>query len=363
MVLSKTDLTSIKNLYKKLTSRRKSDIIKVESQFQRGDEETGVWSTSAKQNYIDSLFKEYPTSIITFVKQEDTEDPWLVLDGGNRIRALRDFMDDKYVRVQDDLVHEIYTNHSEEDKATFRNINIPCQWITIESSDPPDTICEMFTRLNMTGVKLSEGELIKAHGWKCDIWEIELAKSIIHWGWQSSGVDFSDINIQELKEIWKNVIGDIKETRRCDGLATMVGFIVSAKTKKMITFDKRYKILKNEFDAPGTTPGTEQLNTIYSKIKTYLDIIGTVYSKKLFGDIKNGFISKKRSAPIWKYVCESDDEAIIPLDMITKFYKIALENDIVANQYETILNKGGNGEATKTRLESIHNFVHETMNY
>ena len=35
--------------------------------FQRGDEETGVWSKKDKQYFIDSLIQSFPTGIITFI--------------------------------------------------------------------------------------------------------------------------------------------------------------------------------------------------------------------------------------------------------------------------------------------------------
>ena len=43
----------------------------------------------------------------------------------------------------------------------------------------------MFIRLNTSAKTLSQGELIKAYGWKSNIFEIELAKLIIKDSWGS----------------------------------------------------------------------------------------------------------------------------------------------------------------------------------
>ena len=86
MVRIKTDCESIINLFER-NKDDSSDGIQISSHFQRGDEETGVWDAKRKENYIDSLKKHYPTGILTFVKDKTRGEPWLVLDGGNRLHC------------------------------------------------------------------------------------------------------------------------------------------------------------------------------------------------------------------------------------------------------------------------------------
>ena len=97
------------------------------------------------------------------------------MDGGNRIRALRDYKEDKFV----DLNGNKYTQLSERERAEFDTILIPCQEITIERHDPDVTISDMFIRLNTKTNPLRHGELFKAHGHRGDIWQIEMAKKFI----------------------------------------------------------------------------------------------------------------------------------------------------------------------------------------
>lgn len=52
----------------------------------------GIWTTLKKQAYIESLMRQSPTGILAFVKDHGIA--WKVLDGGNRIRAVRDFVND-----------------------------------------------------------------------------------------------------------------------------------------------------------------------------------------------------------------------------------------------------------------------------
>ena len=78
-----------------------------------------------------------------FVKDNKTissyTEPWKVLDGGNRTRAIRDYIDDKYADRNGTKYSSLY-------RAEFNTILIPCQEITIERSDPDNTITEMFIR-------------------------------------------------------------------------------------------------------------------------------------------------------------------------------------------------------------------------
>ena len=74
------------------------ELIQICGEFQRGDEDTGVWPTPMKRAYIDSLLKGYPTGVTMIVKPPGASHTtkWMILDGANRARALRDFMNDKF---------------------------------------------------------------------------------------------------------------------------------------------------------------------------------------------------------------------------------------------------------------------------
>lgn len=74
MVRSDTRSLTILDLFLKVTDHivyGASESIEITSDFQRGDEEQGVWSNNNKQRYITSLRNRYPTGILIFVKDHE----------------------------------------------------------------------------------------------------------------------------------------------------------------------------------------------------------------------------------------------------------------------------------------------------
>ena len=71
-----------------------ADSIVIASEFQRGDEETGIWNVKQQRNLVDSVQQNFPIGNITLVKDHESamayNEPWMVLDGGTRARSLRD---------------------------------------------------------------------------------------------------------------------------------------------------------------------------------------------------------------------------------------------------------------------------------
>ena len=63
-----------------------------ECDFQRGGED-GVWTKKQRQQFILSLYLCFPFGTITLL---DHQGEWLVLDGGNRCRAIKSFMNDEF---------------------------------------------------------------------------------------------------------------------------------------------------------------------------------------------------------------------------------------------------------------------------
>ena len=255
MVRSDTHTTKISDLYIKNTDHNAygaSDSIEIASEFQRGEEENGVWTSENKQNYIKSLRGHYPTGILTFVKDHESatsyQDPWKVLDGGNRLRTIRDFINNKFHITKDDETSYKYSDLSPQEAADFNTIMIPCQFITIERNDPDYTIAEMFCCLNTSAKPLSHGELYKAHGWKQNIWEIEMAKKLVGGEWESK---MNDDRLNILRASWCTNIGELNETTRCSNIAMMIGYIISAKTGDFKCFDANYKINKSKLTPAG----------------------------------------------------------------------------------------------------------------
>ena len=335
------------------------DRIIIESDFQRGDEETGVWSLKQQQKYIDSQQRFYPSGILTFVKDRigatSYNEPWLILDGANRFRALRDYLLDKYA----DENETRFSDLTPEAQANFKTIQIPCQWITIQRDDSPGIIADMFCRLNTSAKPLSQGELFKAHGHRGDIWELELAKKIIGDTW-SSNFNLLDQEINALCGKWREVFGCVNETKRCDNLAMMVGYLLSAKEGSFEYFDKRYDRLKDKLSEPNQVPSLDDVDKICTKINIFLDIMKEIYHVDIFGKPTKGIPSQSKIAPVWKKICDNTMDDVFKSKMI-RFYNRLNNNINLLIKYKGILTDGGNGETTTGKLERVFELIEETI--
>ena len=119
----------------------------------------------------------------------------------------------------------------------------------------------MFTRLNTQTQKLSDGELFKAYGHRGDIWEIEMAKKIIGNIWTSTFNDNYKFNgivdLNYIHELWGETFADLREDRRCNNLAMILGYIISAKTTNFSLFSKLYPNLAPQLSKAGESPSEE----------------------------------------------------------------------------------------------------------
>lgn len=365
MVRTNVKTETINSIYQRNTNNDWDNTgqgISIESSFQRGDEENGIWSIEFKRCYIDTLQRGYPPGIMIFVKDNKSttsySDPWKVLDGGNRTRAVRDFIDDKY----EDLNKMKYSNLSEKERAEFNTILIPCQEVTIERSDPDDTIARMFIRLNTKINPLRQGELIKSHGHRGDIWEIEMAKKIIGDTWTSTFEDDikinTIINIKYIQSLWYSAFGELKETNRCDSLAMITGFIISAKMCDFTLFDKRYDKLSCNLSSCGDSPTYDDYFEIYNKLSLLVNIVNKITDKSIFGKICKGVPPQTKIAPLWKIICGGKFNTIEQNKFI-RFYNYANDNIVLKNQYLNLF-KDTNSETSNLKIQRIVDFI---LNY
>ena len=354
---------SIDDLHSKLESEDNDfyagDKIVINPTFQRGDEETGVWSKKDKQYFIESLVKSYPTGILTFVKDRTNaayyQNPWSCLDGGNRLRAIRDFVNEKFPDLDGKNFSELELN----EQARFKAKNIPCQWMTVEATDASNTIAQMFTRLNTTAKPLSPGELIKAHGWKGDVDIIEFAKSWIGHPWNSEYTT-EHMDIDYLSDEWQTVFCResqtcLEESRRCDSLAMLCGYIISAIKSEFWLFDKRYDRLENHLNEPLTESNIQVLN---EKLILFLDIMKEAYSREVFGSPVKGIPSRSKVAVVWKLICEGNMTAPLASNF-KRFYSYVTNDYNLLFGYNAILNEGTNGETTGTKMSKLIEFIND----
>jgi hypothetical protein len=368
MVQLTTSQISLIDIYKRIKNPE-GDVdfgeeIAISSDFQRGDEETGVWSLEAKREYINSLEKNYPTGLISIVKPHVSTHgsiSYKVIDGGNRTRTIRDFFSNKF--TIDGLFFGPYNEDDEFEGETIgvsrrANLKAKCiafQTIRLERNDPPTTISVMFTRLNTRSVPLSHGELIKAHGWQKDKPIIEMAKFFIGNGWTTS---YIDNHVNYLRNEWINTFCEgkpksLKETKRCDSMAMMCGYIVSAITGDFNTFDKRYNKISTHLDIL-ITPENFQLVT--TKLACFIGIMKEIYIRDIFGSITKGLPSRKFIAPVWYKICDGTMDNRFK-GKIKVFFKTMVEDVELKARYVAIRDGGSNGETTIGKMGKIIDLI------
>lgn len=349
----------LEDIYLKITDHTQygiSESFEIASAFQRGSEADGVWKLENKKNYINSLKSHYPTGIITLVKEHTSAGPWKVLDGGNRLRTIRDFMLGMFgIDLDGEGAMNWFDNFSERDKADFNTLLIPCQFLTIEQNDPDHTIADMYCSLNTSAEALKAGELYKAHGWKSDNWAIEVSKKMIGDSWDSV---LSDPRIDTLRGRWISTFGDLSEAKRCESLAMMIGYIASAATSKLVNFDSKYTVNKKILSTLAREPSEDKKNAIFNKLSYFINIMSQiVLSKDMFGRTSRGIPTKSKVAPIWQPICENKMTDELGDSMI-RFYNVhANNNPEVCAEYTYLLTKGGDNHATFAKINAVHEYI------
>tara|TARA_B110000008_G_scaffold153628_1_gene154745 strand:- start:164 stop:1273 length:1110 start_codon:yes stop_codon:yes gene_type:complete len=337
-----------------------SDSIVIESPFQRGDEATGIWCEAKQCKLVDSVQQHFPIGNITLVKNHDSamsyNEPWQVLDGGNRARSLRDYT----VGTITDNNGRKYLELDAREQARFDNIHIQITWITIERNDPPTIISDMFNRLNTTSSQLSHGELVKARGWKGNIPEIEMAKKLIGCGWMT---DCSCQSVAGLRKKWVVAFGELGETKRCDNLAMICGFIISAKEGNFAYFEKKYSVISPMFTNP-LCPTEKHAMTqkkqdnVVKKLTTFVDLMKEI-PLTFIGKCTKGIPAKFKVAPFWKRICEDKMTPQYQTKMILFYKKILIDADL-RNRYISLSHADGNKfEVSTSKLDNVLEMIDE----
>ena len=373
MVVMSLTTYSINDIYRFIVNPdgdvEDSDRIEIASEFQRGGDENGVWSRSGGQLYINSVEKNFPTGMLSTVKTSASHARSLklslaysILDGGNRTRAIRDFRANKWP-LEDGTFHHPEDGKTkfmdEARRAKFNSIQLPVQAIKLQSTDPRGTIAEMFTRLNTTATKLSQGELIRAYGWLQDKQIIEMAKLFVGDTWTTN---YNNVDVVILADRWNAVFGGVvgkprklKEGKRSDSLAMMCAFFVSAHTGNPSLFDKNYEKLSPHLD---TELSEDNVDGIIGKVNKFLDIMEVVYSPVVFTTITHGIPSKKSINVIWAKVCEGK---LTPQfeGKLKEFYKALAENNDLFREYQDIQNSGGDGHSTARKISDVLSMINK----
>lgn len=359
MVKTESRQIPLEILCKNLTNPDSVDAITLAPEYQRGNEESGVWNKNQKTLFIDSLIKSFPFGNLTFIRTEGDR-TMQALDGANRCRAMRDYLQNKFPNNEKKYYKKLNRDEpntfqylDSETRAKLTNKLINCEIVTIEENDPPNTIGNMFIRLNNTGTKLSQGELINAVDYKNNIKLINLAKSIID-GWSNTSEIGNNLNTK-----WNNVFGKkLSRTTRATTLALTVGFACAFSSKQFKLFDNRYAKIESELFKEITD---DTINNTIELFNEFLDICQEIHRdniEKLFGKISsNGMPNRRDIAPVVYCMLEDDYNK----DNLVKIFKIICQDNVKLNEYVSQVTKGSNSETSKTKMQEIKQYMYSLI--
>lgn len=347
--------------------------IKVCAAFQRGDDETGVWNIKMQRKLVESILMGFPIGSIMLVKSWGAANSTkhFILDGGNRSRAMRDFMsgDFSIPYVEDDgsKTFKTFKELPVEIQAKFKNTNLHLQQIRVLREDPPDTVARMFTNTNTLILALKDGELIKAHGWLGNIPIIELAKRLVGEPWKYEVLDDDEYHIiDEVRENWHQTFpgggsdGKKRETKRCDNIAMMCGFILSSKTSNLSLFTKKFDKIKN-YLTPDNTFSDEEKEKLLSNLSKFIATINSINNSNDMFKTVCGMPKKLPIFTIWGAIITDRMTPDFTLKVIN-FYNAIQEDEELMDVYVTTLSGGGDGHSTRSKLENVINLINSTMN-
>jgi hypothetical protein len=330
--------------------------ITIADDFQRGDEEKGVWSIKFKRAFIDSFSKDFPFGLIILVKKAGNQlAPWSILDGANKTRCLRDFRNN----VFKDKDGKYFDDWELRQQEAFKAKTFTVQEVKVMRDDPPGLIAEMFERLNTRQVPLSAGELTNAIGWQKDIWPIEIARTMLHWDATSWEVPMfvGDLDWGSLQSRWEDVFGELSIDKRLNNLSYWTGIIISSMESDIKYFKKDYNLQKKLLldEKISTVEVRVQKQTkVFNDINTLLDIITDVNNLTLWG-VTNGVPRITKIAVIWHLILHDDIEGMF--ERVKEFYKAMFDNTELRESFKETITSGGDNHVNGTKIGRAIEFI------
>ena len=141
----------------KLMKRIERGRLILDSDFQR---RPGLWDIDIKSRLIEAMIVRLPIPAFYFDGSNDEE--WLVIDGLQRLSAIRDFLDGKYALTALDYLRELEGKKFDELEETYQTIieeSVVFAYI-LEKGTPKSVIHRVFKNINTSALRL-EGQEIR----------------------------------------------------------------------------------------------------------------------------------------------------------------------------------------------------------
>jgi len=146
MELSRSEL-ELESIVRRITTGE----LDLQPDFQRGE----IWDLKRRQRLIDSLLREWYVPAIHIVRQRDGG-PDIVLDGQQRLAAIRDYFSDKFavdgkIEPASELIESLhglkYSQLPQYARRILQRFALPC--VTLRGYEPQEPN-ELFFRLNQS---------------------------------------------------------------------------------------------------------------------------------------------------------------------------------------------------------------------
>jgi hypothetical protein len=143
----------ISDLYNQMKSRE----LTTNRDYQRGQ---GLWPNNARSYFIDSILNEFPFPKVVIRQTVDLvsrKSKREIVDGQQRLGAIKDFIEDKFrlTTVSSNYRGKTFTSLDDEEQARFLSYEVSAD-VIVSATD--DEILEIFRRINSYQLPLNDAE-------------------------------------------------------------------------------------------------------------------------------------------------------------------------------------------------------------